>query len=364
MTLTVGSCFAGIGGIDLGLEAAGGFRTVWHSEINRPALAVMAARFPNSQPLGDIEALAHGLFPPPPVDVLAGGPPCQGISAANAYGRKGLRDPRSRLFHVYAELIAQVRPMWVVMEQVTGLLTSGRSPGEDYRTVITTFEELGYAIGPVIVNSRTYVPQARARLIIVGNRDPRAVARAVLPLGEAGGGDPRAHRPPKGQHPQRASRRPGIYRKSRRPQTDTDAESWVEAEYANTLHRERRRHHESNGARGGHRGAGPHPHPRGVGAVPRIPPRMDRGCRIRRPPLGPPRQRGEPARRVGGRGRHPRRPGGMMRYLLTILIDTHTPNRLDDDVEDMAYMGCNEIGECRPEWLVDLIGFTTEGAQP
>jgi hypothetical protein len=54
----------------------------------------------------------------------------------------------------------------------------------------------------------------------------------------------------------------------------------------------------------------------------------------------------------------------MMRYLLTILIDTHTPNRLDDDVEDMAYMGCNEIGECRPEWLVDLIGFTTEGAQP
>ena len=234
-TLTVGSCFAGIGGLDLGLEATGGFVTSWHSEINGPALAVMAARFPDAQPLGDIEAIAYGLIPPPPVDLIAGGPPCQGISAANSYGRKGLADHRSRLFHAYADLIDQTRPRWVVMEQVPGLLTSGDPPGTDYRTVTDTFRELGYAIGPRIVNTRTYAPQNRARILIVGNRDPFAVARAVLPHPGPGESDPRPDEPTRRETPDPPTRRPPIYRKSRRPQTNTDAETWVEAEYTNTL---------------------------------------------------------------------------------------------------------------------------------
>lgn len=235
-TLTVGSAFAGIGGIDLGLEAAGAGRTVWYSEVNPAALRVMAAQFPDAANLGSITELVQGLFPPPPVDIVTGGPPCQDISKGNAFGRKGLAGAKSGLFYAYAELIEQVKPRWVVMEQVTGLLTSGPNTGDDYRTVTETYRELGYETAVIIVNSLTYVPQTRERLIFVGSREPGAAARALLPLRSDGARDPGTLRPPK-----RAPAGPatggafGIYRKSRRPGHNLDGETWVNADYANTL---------------------------------------------------------------------------------------------------------------------------------
>jgi DNA (cytosine-5)-methyltransferase 1 len=235
MTLTVGSCFAGIGGIDLGLEAAGGFRTIWHSEIKPAACRVMADRFPESEPLGDITALTEGMFPPPPADVIVGGPPCQGISKGNAWGRAGLADPRSGLFHTYAELIDIVRPEWVVMEQVTGLLSSGPTPGDDYATVLNTYKELGYAIDIAVVNSLAYVPQTRERLIIVGHREQEAATRALLPLKQDGACHPDEGRPTRRRAATRVGTGAHIYRKSRRPAHDQDGETWVEADYANTL---------------------------------------------------------------------------------------------------------------------------------
>lgn len=231
MTLTVGSCFAGIGGIDLGLEAAGGFQTVWHSEIKPAANRVMAHRFPSSEPLGDITALTHGLFTPPHVDVIAGGPPCQGISKGNAFGRRGLEDPRSALFHTYAELVALVEPSWVVMEQVSGLLTSG----DDYATVLHTFAEIGYEIAVAVVNSLAYVPQTRERLLIVGSRDAEASRRALLPLRKDGARDPYEDRPSRRRAPVRHGDGAYLFRKSRRAQSALDGETWVETDYANTL---------------------------------------------------------------------------------------------------------------------------------
>lgn len=229
--MTVGSCFAGIGGIDLGLETTGQFRTVWYSEVKASANRVMADRWPDAQPVGDITKLPA--TPPAAVDVVAGGPPCQGVSKGNAWGRHGLADARSALFHTYADLIDVVRPRWVVMEQVTGLFTSK----DDYATVVDTFRKLGYDISQLVVNSLRYVPQTRERLIIVGNREPGAAALALLPLTKDGGVDPREGRP---QRRQPAGPAPGgavggIYRKSRRPQTNLDGESWVVADYANTL---------------------------------------------------------------------------------------------------------------------------------
>lgn len=233
--LTVGSCFAGIGGIDLGLEAAGGFRTIWHSEISPAACRVMATQFPDSEPLGDIAALTQGMLPPPPAQVLAGGPPCQGISKGNAWGRAGLADPRSGLFHIYAELIDQVRPEWVVMEQVTGLLTSGSTPGDDYATVTRTYKELGYAIDLVVVNSLAYVPQTRERLIFVGHHDQEAASSALLPLKQDGACHPDQGRPTRRRPATNVGVGAHIYRKSRRPASNVDGETWVEADYANTL---------------------------------------------------------------------------------------------------------------------------------
>lgn len=229
--LTIGSAFAGIGGIDLGLEASGVGQTKWYSETNPAALRVMAHRFPDAQNLGSIVDLVQGMFPPEPVDLLAGGPPCQDISKANSFGRRGLEGAKSSLFYAYAELIDLMRPRWVVMEQVTGLLSSG----DDWRVVRKTFKEFGYEIAVVVVNSLTYVPQTRERLIIVGNREPGAAARALLPLREDGGRDPSSVRPPKRAPARQPEDGTLIYRKSRRPAHDQDGETWINADYANTL---------------------------------------------------------------------------------------------------------------------------------
>ena len=233
--LTVGSAFAGIGGIDLGLEAAGVGQTKWYSEVNPAALRVMADQFPDAQNLGSIVDLVGGMFPPDPVELLAGGPPCQDISKANSFGRHGLEGAKSSLFYVYAQLIDLVQPRWVVMEQVTGLLTSGTNPGNDWRVVRDTYKELGYEIAVVVVNSLTYVPQTRERLIIVGHREPGAAARALLPLREDGGRDPGSVRPPKRSPARQSENGTLIYRKSRRPAHDQDGETWIDADYANTL---------------------------------------------------------------------------------------------------------------------------------
>lgn len=235
MTLTVGSCFAGIGGIDLGLEATRGFETAWHSEVSPAANRVMAARFPDSNPLGDIASLTDGLFAPEPVDVIAGGPPCQDITKGNAYGRKGLAGIKSGLFHTYAEVVRSVSPRWLIMEQVTGLLTSGPHKGADFRTVKDAFQELGYELAVVHINSRRYVPQSRDRLIIVGSREPGAASRALLPLTQDGARHIGADGAPQRITTARAAGSPGCYRKSRRPASNTDAESWVATDYANTL---------------------------------------------------------------------------------------------------------------------------------
>lgn len=233
-TLTVGSCFAGIGGIDLGLEASGDFRTVWHSEVRPSAGRVLADKFPSAQPLGDITTLFDGLFgDPTPVDVITGGPPCQDISKANAHGRRGLAGLHSRLFANYAELVGDLRPRWLVMEQVTGLLTS--NDGRDYETVLETWEALGYVVEVVAQNSLAYVAQSRSRLYFVGSRETGAAARALLPIREDGASDPRTYRASTWTRSRGVENGAGIYRKSRRPQSELDGETWVASDYANTL---------------------------------------------------------------------------------------------------------------------------------
>lgn len=233
MTLRVGSAFAGIGGIDLGLESVGPFETIFHSEVSPPALRVMSARFPQSESLGSIVTVTEGLLSPPTCDVLVGGPPCQDISHANAFARTGLAGSRSGLFYAYATLVEQTKPQWVLMEQVVGLMTSNK--GADLRSVRHTFERLGYATAAVIVNSRAYVPQTRERIILVANRHGDAAARALLPLREDGACDLGAGKPQRRRLATAPAGSPRVYRKSRRAASAADAESWVVGEYANTL---------------------------------------------------------------------------------------------------------------------------------
>lgn len=104
------------------------------------------------------------------VDVIIGGPSCQGFSTQ---GRRGAwaseDDPRNLLYREYARLVGDLRPEWFVMENVPGLLWY--NSGEFGRRVFAAFERRGYHVEHKIVLAADYgVPQLRRRLLIVGNR--------------------------------------------------------------------------------------------------------------------------------------------------------------------------------------------------
>ncbi len=122
--LTVGSLFAGIGGFDLGFERAG-FEIRWQVEIDPFASAVLAQHWPEVERFDDVRAV--GRIPrrsvPEPVDVLCGGFPCQDISVA---GRGvGIDGERSGLWSEFDRLIGELRPRYVVVENVSALLARG-----------------------------------------------------------------------------------------------------------------------------------------------------------------------------------------------------------------------------------------------
>jgi DNA (cytosine-5)-methyltransferase 1 len=123
--LRVLSLFAGIGGFDLGLERTGGFKTVAFCEIDKKAQAVLRKHWPEVPIYDDVTSLtadrlaADGIA----VDVICGGFPCQDISLA---GRgAGIEGNRSGLWGEYARLVREIRPRFVIVENVAALLGRG-----------------------------------------------------------------------------------------------------------------------------------------------------------------------------------------------------------------------------------------------
>jgi DNA (cytosine-5)-methyltransferase 1 len=120
VTLTVGSLFSGIGGLELGLERAG-MRTVFQVERDPYACKVLAKHWPNVPRFSDVrEVGAHNL---PACDVLCGGFPCQDISTAGK--RAGIDGERSGLWSEYARIVRELRPRYVLVENVSALLVRG-----------------------------------------------------------------------------------------------------------------------------------------------------------------------------------------------------------------------------------------------
>ena len=134
-TVRIGSLFSGAGGLDMAVAEVFGGEVVWHAEIDKAASKVLAHRFPGVPNLGDISAVDWAEVPA--VDVLCGGFPCQDVSAAGK--RAGIKDgTRSGLWAVFAEAIDALRPQWVVVENVRGLLsaTAHRTEVDDERNCI------------------------------------------------------------------------------------------------------------------------------------------------------------------------------------------------------------------------------------
>lgn len=177
--LTVGSLFSGIGGIDLGLERAG-MRVVWHSEIDLYASRVLAKHWPTVPNLGDITKIDFTTVEP--VDVLAGGFPCQDISVAGKGA--GIDGERSGLWREYARAIRDLRPRYVLVENVPALL------GRGLCRVLGNLAPLGYdAQWDCISAADVGAPHIRNRVWIVAHANgPRLEERVVFARSASGAG--------------------------------------------------------------------------------------------------------------------------------------------------------------------------------
>lgn len=136
--LTVGSLFSGIGGLDLGLERAG-MEIKWQCEKDEYCQKVLKKHWPEAVLYDDITTINGRDLAP--VDVLAGGFPCQDVSTAGK--RAGIAEgTRSGLWFEFARLIGEIEPRWVIIENVPGLLSvdSGRGMG----TVLYDLAVRGY----------------------------------------------------------------------------------------------------------------------------------------------------------------------------------------------------------------------------
>ncbi len=179
--------FAGIGGMRLGFEAAGG-KCVFTSEWDAYSQRTYRANFPDDEHeiAGDItkidaaEILDH--------DVLVGGFPCQpfsiaGVSKKNALGRPHGFECKTQgtLFFDVARIIAQKRPRAFLLENVKNLLSHDR--GKTFSVIRDVLEnDLGYSIYARVMDGRHFVPQHRERILIVGFREPTRFDWNAVPL--------------------------------------------------------------------------------------------------------------------------------------------------------------------------------------
>jgi len=160
--MTFGSLFAGIGGFDLGLERAG-MTCAWQVEREPYAVRVLEKHWPNVRRHDDVCT-----FPPEEgnweVDLICGGFPCQDISVAGKGA--GLAGERSGLWHEMHRIIGELRPRYVIVENVAALLSRGME------TVLGELSEIGYdAEWHVIPASAVGAPHRRERVWIVADAE-------------------------------------------------------------------------------------------------------------------------------------------------------------------------------------------------
>jgi DNA (cytosine-5)-methyltransferase 1 len=189
--MNLGSLFSGYGGLDLAVEAVTGARSVWHVEADPHASTVLAAHWPDVSNLGDITAVDWTQVEP--VDVLAGGFPCQDISSAGLGA--GIKEGnRSGLWYRYADAVRHLRPSLVVVENVRALLVRGLD------IVAGDLAELGYdAQWTCVPASAVGACHRRERVFLIAwpaashPDDLRRQWTVTGALGDHGRGDTRPH---------------------------------------------------------------------------------------------------------------------------------------------------------------------------
>lgn len=165
------SLFSGCGGCSLGLVQAG-FSISLAAELDEDACQTYRENVGGASlwrtDLGNVTAndiLQRMGARVGEISLMAGGPPCQGFSSA---GAKDWGDPRNSLLKKYVDLVVAIHPVWFVMENVEGLLTS--NDGFFITEAVAQFLKAGYWVRAKKVYMERYgLPQRRKRVIVVGN---------------------------------------------------------------------------------------------------------------------------------------------------------------------------------------------------
>jgi DNA (cytosine-5)-methyltransferase 1 len=187
---TVAEFFAGIGLMRLGLERQG-WRVAFANDIDARKEAMYAAHFRDAEPhfiLGDVHALAAKAIPD--VTLATASFPCTDLSLAGARG--GIHVRESSAFWGFTRALEELgerRPPLVLLENVTGFLTSHR--GADFRVAMQELNSLGYSVDAFILDAARFVPQSRQRLFVIGVQDALYDDGAAPPLPVSLGSDVR-----------------------------------------------------------------------------------------------------------------------------------------------------------------------------
>ncbi len=198
-SLKVLSFFTGAMGLDLGLEEAG-LETILACEFDKWSRATISKNKPDIPLLGDVWNCtassireAAGLASHDDIDVIAGGPPCQAFSTAG--NRQGFEDIRGNVFLHFIDLAMELKPKYLVLENVRGLLsaalkhrplnqrggsnpplTEEEMPGGALKFIVSKIRAHGYAISFNLYNAANFgAPQTRERVILICSRNGEKV---------------------------------------------------------------------------------------------------------------------------------------------------------------------------------------------
>ena len=164
--------FCGCGGISLGFELAG-YKIIGGIDNDSDSVKTFQKNFPKSKAIcedlldfKDFKILED--FGNKKIDVIVGGPPCQGFSSANRWQKEN-QDPRNKLFFEYLRFVELLKPKAVVIENVRGILTRDKGYAKD--RIEKLLKDLGYTVNCEVLNASDYgVPQNRLRAFFVAIR--------------------------------------------------------------------------------------------------------------------------------------------------------------------------------------------------
>lgn len=175
--VTVGSMFAGIGGICLGFKQSG-CELIWANEIDKYACKTYRSNFGDSYLVeGDIQKIDTKDIPK--FNILTAGFPCQAFSSVGLL--QGFDDPRGNLFFETARVINAVKPRVVFLENVANLVK--HDEGRTFEVIIKTLNNLGYHVVWQVMNAKEYgnLPQQRNRIYIVAFKYKKNLVKFRFP---------------------------------------------------------------------------------------------------------------------------------------------------------------------------------------